>query len=718
MPAPTMPVASTPLRVLIIDDSESDALLVVRALKRGGYEPSYERVWESASLLAAFAQPWDVIVSDYSMPRFTGTQALALARQRDADIPFVIVSGAIGEDIAVAAMKAGAQDYVMKDNLGKLPAVVMRALSDAAVRRAARLAEANLRASEALLNSVVNNAADGILVISRRGAIEFVNPAVERMIGYKPIEIIGQDVSKLLSGNDDPAGGRLPWLTESGTPDRTANCEVLARHRDGSTLPVELTASLMRTGGEPKYSVVLRDVSERHHAAERIRRLAHYDDLTGLPNRVLFCQLLNRALHEARNGNRPLAVLFVDLDRFKMINDTLGHEVGDTVLQQVASRLTGSLRPSDTVARFAGDEFVVLVREADDTAGIAATAKRIVDILAQPFVLDGQEYHLSASVGISTFPDDSADAQMLLRNADTAMYRAKEQGKNAYQFHSPQMNLHSFERLVLERYLRRALEQEEFVLHYQPKLDLATGHVVGMEALLRWHNPVMGMISPDKFIPLAEETGLIVPIGEAVIRRACLDVLDLSRKGLGPLRVAVNLSARQLAHDSLGADISRILTETGVSSNMLEVEITESMVMHNPERVVAVLRELRSMGLHVAIDDFGTGYSSLGYLKRFPVTSVKIDRSFIKDIPADTDDVAITRAVIAMAHSLRLQVTAEGVETSEQLEFLKDHGCNHLQGYLFSRPLPLDEFAVFVRRAGPFVGTADLTPKSIAAKLA
>jgi diguanylate cyclase (GGDEF)-like protein len=437
---------------------------------------------------------------------------------------------------------------------------------------------------------------------------------------------------------------------------------------------------------------VLRDSSDRKRSEERIRQLAHYDELTGLPNRTLLMLLLERALADARQKDERLAVLFIDMDRFKIVNDTLGHHVGDDVLKQVAQRLAGILGSSDSIARLGGDEFVVLMRHCDNTQRLGEMAQRILDTLAAPFILDSQEYHLSGSVGVSTYPDDSNDAQTLLRNADIAMYRAKENGKNAYQFHSAQMNVHSFERLVLERFLRRALEHDEFLLHYQPQIESTSGRVIGMEALLRWQNPAMGLISPAKFIPIAEETGLIVAIGEAVLRRACEDTIAWENMGLGPLRVAVNLSAHQLADEGLMQTVRNTLEHTRLDPSHLELEITESVVMQNADRAAALLRELRAMGLHLAIDDFGTGYSSLGYLKRFPVNTVKIDRSFITDIPSDPDDIAITRAVIAMAHSLRLQVTAEGVETNAQLDFLAKLGCEQMQGYLFSKPLPADVF--------------------------
>ena len=435
----------------------------------------------------------------------------------------------------------------------------------------------------------------------------------------------------------------------------------------------------------------------RRQAEERVHHLAHYDELTGLPNRNMFNQRLSHALIQARRHDKPLAILFIDLDRFKNINDTLGHGAGDRVLKEIAQRLRGCLREADTVSRLGGDEFVVLIEGASRPADVAEVAQKILAAVARPLLLESQEFHLTASIGISACPGDSDDEQSLMKNADIAMYRAKEQGKNQFQFYSAQINVHTLERVALESDLRHALERKEFVLHYQPKVDIAGNRIVGMEALVRWRQPGKQLIAPAQFIPLAEETGLIVPIGEWVLRTACLQNKAWQDQGLPRLRVAVNLSPRQFAHDSLLQDVARVLNETGLDPAWLELEITESMVIRDPEHAVTLLRGLKAMGIHLSIDDFGTGYSSLSYLKRFPLDSVKIDRSFIRDIPGDGDDAAITQAIIAMAHSLRLGVIAEGVETGEQLDFLRANGCDEMQGYLFSRPLPEDQFLVLLQ---------------------
>ena len=444
----------------------------------------------------------------------------------------------------------------------------------------------------------------------------------------------------------------------------------------------------------------------RRQAEERVRHLAHFDELTGLPNRSMFNQRLSHALARARRAEEPLAILFIDLDRFKNINDTLGHEAGDRVLKEIAQRLRGCLREVDTVSRLGGDEFVVLIEGPPRAADVAEVAQKILAAVARPVLLESQEFHLSASIGISTFPGDSDDLQSLMKNADIAMYRAKERGKNQFQFYSAQINVHTLERVALESDLRYALERNEFLLHYQPKVDIAGNRIVGMEALVRWQQPGKALIAPAQFIPLAEETGLIVPIGEWVLKTACLQNKAWQDQGLPRLRMAVNLSPRQFAHESLLQDVARVLKETGLDPAWLELEITESMVMRQPEQAVALLGSLRAMGIHLSIDDFGTGYSSLSYLKRFPLDSVKIDRSFILDIPGSDDDVAITQAIIAMAHSLRLKVIAEGVETEEQLRFLRENGCDEMQGYYFCRPLPEAEILLLLKNSGASAGKA------------
>ena len=439
----------------------------------------------------------------------------------------------------------------------------------------------------------------------------------------------------------------------------------------------------------------------RKLAEDDLQFIAGHDALTKLPNRNLLNQRLDHALAQAKRHHKQVGIMFIDLDRFKTINDSQGHAAGDAALKEVAVRLQTCLRESDTIARQGGDEFVILIEEIGSPQYFVAVAEKILAALAKPFVLNGVEYHLGASIGISTYPGDCEDAESLLKNADIAMYRAKELGRNNFQFHSAQMNSHSMERLKLESSLRRAVERNQLVLHYQPKVDTLSGKINGVEALLRWQHPERGLVPPFEFISIAEETGLILPIGEWVLRTACERLRSWIAEGYPSIRMAVNISPRQFTNPGLSNEVARALMDTNLDPGLLELEITESMVMHNAEQAVSLLKQFKSMGICLSIDDFGTGYSSLSHLKRFPIDSLKIDRSFVKDIPGDADDSAITRAIVAMAQSLKLKTIAEGVETKEQFEFLKLHGCDEIQGYLFSKPVEESALLVLLK-APPF----------------
>ena len=466
----------------------------------------------------------------------------------------------------------------------------------------------------------------------------------------------------------------------------------------------------VRVSGEPivdalgqlqGYRGVGRDITQQKQAEERIQYLATHDSLTSLPNRAWFSELLNLALHTARRYDRKLAVLFIDLDRFKIINDTLGHEAGDTLLREVAGRLTRCLRASDVVARLGGDEFVVMVQEVEEAEQAAAVARKILAEVIEPITIMGQPCRVTASIGICLFPSDALDEQTLMKNADIAMYLAKEEGKNNYQFYSKDIKTLSLERLALESALRTALVREEFSLHYQAKLDLKHETITGVEALLRWNSPELGSVSPNQFIPIAEQTGLIVPIGKWVLRTACAQNVEWQRLGLPPVCMAVNISARQFSHEDLLADVESALRDTGMDPSLLELELTEGMVMHNTERAVKLLGDIKKMGVRIAIDDFGTGYSSLAQIKRFPIDALKVDRSFIRDLATDSADRAITEAIIAMGKTLSLTVVAEGVETQEQQVFLRNIACDEMQGYYFSKPVPADDFAALFKRHLP-----------------
>ena len=437
----------------------------------------------------------------------------------------------------------------------------------------------------------------------------------------------------------------------------------------------------------------------RTQAEEAVKFMAMHDALTRLPNRAMFSERLGGAIANAERHGRTLAVLFIDLDKFKVINDTLGHEAGDYVLGEAARRLTDSLRAGDTVARLGGDEFVVLLEEVVDPVYVGSVSQKLIDALAAAFTIGGNEYRVTASIGVSAYPQDGSDAETLLKNADIAMYRAKEKGRNAFEFYSAHLSSDAIERLSLESGLRRALERDELELYYQPQIEACTGRIVGMEALVRWRHPQYGVLPPARFIRIAEENGLIVPLGDWVVHTACKAHREWQAKRYAPARIAVNLSPRQFLHAGLVKDTLRVLESSGCKPSYLELEITESMVMHDPAGAAMVIEELKEMGVRIAMDDFGTGYSSLAHLKRFPIDTLKIDRSFISDLPGDAGNMAITDAIIAMARTLHLTVIAEGVETRSQFELLRRLGCDEVQGYYFSAPVPKDEAAVMLREA-------------------
>lgn len=507
--------------------------------------------------------------------------------------------------------------------------------------------------------------------------------------------------------------GKRPWETAleiEGNGGWDAHREQLALHEPFRDIVMHRLLAgdrpyYISVSGEPVfdsdgmfkgYRGVSREITDQKLAEERIHHLATHDALTGLPNRTMFSHLLVNAISSAQRLRRNIAVLFIDLDRFKFINDTLGHDAGDKLLKEVATRFKKALRASDVVARLGGDEFVVLVQDVTDDGHAAAVARKVLTTAIKPFMLSGRECRVTASIGISMYPRDGDDEHWLMKNADIAMYYAKEEGKNNFQFYSPDIRSQSIERLVMENNLRYALERNELTLHYQAKRELTSGEITGVEALLRWDNDELGSVSPVQFIPVAEETGMIVSIGKWVLRTACEQNMAWQRQGLPPVRMAVNLSVRQFADDKLVDDIAGILRDTGMAPELLELEITEGMVVHHPEHALKLLRAIKALGVRLAIDDFGTGYSSLGQLKHFPIDTLKVDRSFIRDIATNAGDKAITEAIIAMGKTLNLTVVAEGVETIEQETFLREQACDEMQGFYFSKPVPADDFAALL----------------------
>jgi diguanylate cyclase (GGDEF)-like protein/PAS domain S-box-containing protein len=490
--------------------------------------------------------------------------------------------------------------------------------------------------------------------------------------------------------------------------------ETVHKRKDGSLYPVEVRLQLSAAETPPVFVAIITDITERRQAQERLNYLAFYDTLTGLPNRLLLLDRIRQATLESERHERLVAVMFLDLDRFKLVNDTLGHEAGDLLLKSVAGRLSGCVRPGDTVARLGGDEFTVVLANVAHMDDVGRVAQKVLDVFARPFLLAGQEVFVSPSIGITLFPFDDKDPELLLKNADAAMYHAKDSGRNTFRFFTSDLNTRTARRLDLETALRHALERQEFVLHYQPQVDLVSGRVIGLEALIRWQREGTGLVSPLEFIPLAEETGLIVPIGEWVLRTACAQNRAWQQAGLPALRVSVNIAARQFQQQNLTEVVTRVLRETGLDPRWLMIEITESTVMRDAGAAIATLQQIGALGVGLSVDDFGTGYSSLSYLKRFPLDCLKIDKSFVDDITTDPNDAAIAIAIIGMAGSLELKVIAEGVETLAQLDFLRAHGCDAMQGYYFSRPLPAAALASLLAENKHLeIGPASARPRPV-----
>ncbi|OOG27648.1 GGDEF domain-containing protein [Thioalkalivibrio denitrificans] len=554
-----------------------------------------------------------------------------------------------------------------------------------------RLQETNdsLRAERDFSRSVLDASPAFFVALDNQYRIRMMNPTMLTRLGYTAQEVIGEDFVQLCTPEYEHESLQTLFhhMLVSGKP---IHHESHALTRSGEERLVEWHGnSVAGPSGEPEFFFAIGlDITDRRRAETQLEHIAHFDPLTGLPNRSLLQVRLNHALDMARRRNRRVAVLFLDLDRFKVINDSLGHAYGDEVLRTITRRLRGRLREEDTIARWGGDEFIVMLEEVANAPDVSTIAGDILKELALPCTLsNGQDVYVGGSIGISLYPEDGDNAEQLIMRADTAMYQAKDQGRSTYQFYTSALTRAAHDRLALETSLRHALEREEFTLHYQPQVRVADGALIGLEALVRWRHPERGLVAPDEFIPLAEETGLIGPLGLWVMRTACRQAKIWSSLFARPLHMAVNVSVRQLRHPNLLDQVRSILQETGLPAQSLELELTESTLMSREERTEQTLRNLKELGVRLSIDDFGTGYSSLAYLKRMPIDVLKIDRSFVKDIPEDFSDMEIAATIIAMARTLRLQVVAEGVETPAQMDFLRERGCDSYQGFLLTRPM-------------------------------
>jgi len=630
-----------------------------------------------------------------SEPRLLGRH---LPEQTGWNSAFLCPVASKGQIVGVLEFNAG---YIPEPDEGLSRVIrVLACRIGSSFSRATALAR--LLESEERYSSTIELAAIGISHVALDGRFIHVNRRLCDMLGYTRDELLGLTVRQISHPDDVSVTDKDLSRFRSGELE-SITIEKRYLRKDGTPIWVRITiASKRDSDGHAVYDIsIVEDISDRRKAEERVQYLATHDETTSLPNRAMFSQLLAHAIEQGRRYRRPFAVLFVDLDRFKIINDSLGHEAGDELLKVMARRLRESLRSSDIVARLGGDEFVLLVEELPDRHVAATVARNILSVVVRPVEILGQECRVTASIGISIYPEDAQDGKSLMKNADMAMYQAKEEGKNNYQFYSPDFSAQSLQRLVIETHLRHAMERNELALHYQAKVDFKTGKIRGVEALLRWSNQALGSVPPARFIPIAEDCGLIVPIGRWAMRTACAQCATWLHQGLPPVCMAINISPRQFQDPNLLADIAQMIEETGIPPALLEFEITESMIMHDIDRAVENLCAMKDLGVRVAIDDFGTGYSSLSQLKRFPVDTLKVDRSFIRDIPGNTEDRAITEAIISMGKSLGVVVVAEGVETAEQQTFLSSRACDEMQGFYFSRPSPPDVFADLLRSHVP-----------------
>ncbi len=547
--------------------------------------------------------------------------------------------------------------------------------------------------SERKFRSVIESANDAIILADSKGAIISWNKGAQFIFGYQDKEVLGKKLQIIIPERFREAHqkGMKRYLSTGEPRVIGKTVELQGLRKDGDEFPIELSLATWQEEGNFYFSSIIRDITERKQAEEKINQMVYRDHLTGLPNRHLLNDRLTQALDQANENKHIIGIMFIDLDRFKFVNDTLGHAVGDHLLIEVAKRIQACVGKMDTVCRQGGDEFIVLLPNTT-SEDVTKSAQKIVDLFSHTIVLNEDEMFVTPSIGIALYPSDGRDIETLIKNADTAMYRVKEQGKNSFQFYTPDMNEMVSKKMQLEIGLRKALKRDEFMIHYQPQVDVNSGELIGLEALIRWQHPEWGTISPADFIPLAEETGLIIPIGEWVLYEACLQNKSWQNKGFPPVRIAVNISSRQFQQSNLVGMVSKTLKETGLDSKYLELELTESIIQDS-KHAISTMHQLKEMGIHLSIDDFGTGYSSLSYLKTFPIDTLKIDQTFTSNIFTDLKDASLVDTIINMAHNLDLKVIAEGVETLEQLHFLQQRQCNEAQGYFFSRPISAEEMS-------------------------
>lgn len=699
-------VESKQAKILLVDDKQELLTSLFHLVTLYGYE-AQEALGGEAAMQALTGDTFDVVLLDLIMPGISGHDILDFAAREKLKCKIVVVSGDSSFSGVKHALHCGAFDFVKKPyEAAELIATMETALRQVQLENQHSEMESQVKESEELHRFIVNSSPDLVYMLDRNGCFTFLNDRVQSMLGFTKAELTGKHYSELINEDDLQAVHNL--FNERRAGDRAVkNLEVRLKSklRDGrvgvmrtKAVWSELTAIGIYTDNNERtrsnfagtYGTA-RDISERKQAQEVINFQAYHDLLTHLPNRALLKDRLDLAITQARRNKRKLAAMFLDLDRFKLVNDTLGHSMGDRLLKAVAKRLQSCLRSGDTLSRFGGDEFTLLLPEVRTRDDVVVIAEKILDRLHEPFVIDGHELFVGASIGISMYPEAGDSGEALIQNADIAMYHVKSRGKNGYQFFSEEMNHQFSTRLNLERELRNGLTKGEFEVYYQPQVSLQTGTIAGVEALVRWRHSTRGVIEPGEFLPLAEETGLIMQLDEFVQRQAFQDVAAWRSAGLGDVRVSVNLTSAQMEQDGFVSRFVGSMEASGLPAKLVKLELTESTLMQDMEVIIPKLKEIRSLGAQIAIDDFGMGYSSLSYLHQFPINTLKIDRTFVSDIRAEHGEASIIDAIVAMARGLRLDLVAEGVENRTQLKYLQNQGCEEVQGFIFSPAVPASE---------------------------
>jgi len=690
-------------RVLILTGNAADARTLKDVLDKARDGPFVvEWVTHLADALARLrADDIDAILTELSLPDSEGIATFDALFAAVPHTPILTLSAREDETLAIEAVQRGAQGYLSKGYFGS--SLVSQSLRNIIQRKAV---EEALFIEKSRAEITLNSIGDAVIGTDIQGHVDYLNAVAEHMTGWSLEEALGHPISEVMQIVDSDTratkANPVDEVLRKNQPMKLSAGTILIR-RDGVEAAIEDSAAPIRNNTEQMSGVVIvfHDVTASKAMALKMTHLAQHDFLTGLPNRALLSDRIAQAIGRAKRHGTHLAVLYLDLDNFKHINDSLGHTTGDNLLQSVAQRLTDCVRGSDTVSRQGGDEFVVLVADEHDAENAALTAEKILASLALVHSIDQQELYVTTSIGISVYPADGLDAETLIKNADTAMYQAKEKGRNDYQFFTSDMNVRAVERQVIETHLRLALERQEFELHYQPKVNLESGLITGAEALLRWNHPQWGLLLPEHFLSIAEDSGLIIPIGRWVLRAACTQAKRWLDAGLQPACVAVNLSALEFRRMDFVPGVRTILDETGLAPASLQLEITESVLMRDAEASSATLQQLKAMGVQLAVDDFGSGYSSLSYLNQFPIDTLKIDQSFVQGIGSANGNGILVSAVIAMGVRLKQRIVAEGVENLAQQAFLLAQHCDEGQGYLFSRPLAAEQFAALLSSGIP-----------------